>query len=450
MVGAAVGDAVEAVGVRRRLQQGRHRPALCGQLVREPAGAHLVDQLERPALPVVAKPHGAIDRLDIVGDLRHQAGGVSERARHHLPGVGPGLIRVLKKRAERAPGLLDALQPRAPGGSVRAGGEVAHLLLFRLRIGLEPVEAALALAADVAGLDHLSDERGLVVDRVEGVALGQRLLQAAAHQRHQVEAHQVDQAKHAGLGNADGAAQHGVRLLHRHPVLDRRAHRGHQPVSADAVGDEARRVVAGHHALAELAVGEVANVDHRIRPGFRSRHHLQQPHVARRVEEVGDEEVPRERLRQAVEQDAGRDGRGVGRDDRARLPNRIDLAVDGLLGVHLLDHRLDDPVGIAQEAEVVLDIAGGDALGVRLRHEGRGISLEHPRHRALGERVPVFRALWHDIEQHHVVAGIGDVGGDAAAHQPRPDDGGLLDRHQAASSKVEMPWPPPMHWVASA
>ena len=54
------------------------------------------------------------------------------------------------------------------------------------------------------------------------------------------------------------------------------------------------------------------------------RHHLQQPHVARRVEEVGDEEVPREFLRQAVEQDAGRDGRGVRRDDRARpsAPNR--------------------------------------------------------------------------------------------------------------------------------
>ena len=95
-------------------------------------------------------------------------------------------------------------------------------------------------------------------------------------------------------------------------------------------------------------------------------------------------------------------------------------------------------------------IAGGDARGVRLLHEGRGVGLEHPRDRAFGERVPVFRAVGHDVEQHHVVAGIGDVGGDAAAHQTRPDDGGLLDRHQAASSTVEMPWPPPMHWVASA
>ena len=48
------------------------------------------------------------------------------------------------------------------------------------------------------------------------------------------------------------------------------------------------------------------------------------------------------------------------------------------------------------------------------------------------------------------MAGIGDVGGDGAAHQAGADDGGLLDRHQAASSTVEMPWPPPMHWVARA
>ena len=100
--------------------------------------------------------------------------------------------------------------------------------------------------------------------------------------------------------------------------------------------------------------------------------------------------------------------------------------------------------------QVVLDIAGGDAPGVGLRHEGRRLGLEHPRDRAFGQRVPAAAIRRHDVEQHHIVAGIGDVGGDAAAHQARPDDGGLLDRHQAASSTVEMPWPPPMHWVASA
>ena len=99
---------------------------------------------------------------------------------------------------------------------------------------------------------------------------------------------------------------------------------------------------------------------------------------------------------------------------------------------------------------MVLDVAGGDALGVGLLHEGRGVGLEHAGDRAFGQRAAVAATVGHDVEQHHVEAGIGDVGGDAAAHQTRPDDGGLLDRHQAASSTVEIPWPPPMHCVASA
>ena len=450
MGGAAFCDPIEAAAVRRRLQQRRHLPALCGELLCKPVGADRVDHLERPALPGVAEAHCAIDRFDIVGNLGHQPGGVGERARHHLPGVGAGLVRMLEQRPERAARLLDALEPGAPGRPVIAGGEVAHLLLFLLGAGLQPVEAALALAADIAALDHLADERGFVVDRVEGIALRQRIPEAAPDQRHQVESDQIDQPEDAGLRHADGAAQHRVGLLHRHPALDRCTHGSDQPVGADAVGDEAGRVVAGHHTLAELAVGEVADLCHDLCPGLWPRHHLQEPHVARRVEEVGDEEVPRERIRHPAEQHGGGNGRRVGGDDCALFAHRIDLAVDGLLGVHRLDHRLDDPVRIAQEVQVVLDIAGGDALGVGFLHEGRGVRLEHPGDGALGQRVPVARAVRHDIEQHHIVPGIGDVGGDAAAHQTRPDDGGLLDRHQAASSTVEMPWPPPMHWVASA
>ena len=347
MGGAPVRHPIEAAAVRRRLQQRRHLPALCGELPGEPVGADRIDHLERPALPGVAEAHGAIDRFDIVGDLGHQPGGVGERARHHLPGVGAGLVRMLEQRLERAARLLDALEPGATGRPVLAGGEVAHLLLFLLGAGLQPVEAALALAADIAALDHLADERGFVVNRAEGIALRQRIPEAAPDQRHQVEADQIDQPEYAGLWHADGAAQHRVGLLHRHPALDRRAHGSDQPVGTDAVGDEAGRVVAGHHALAELAVGEVADFRDGLRPGLWPRHHFQEPHVARRVEEVGDEEVPRERLRHAVEQHGGGNGRRVGGDDRALFAHRIDLAIDGLLGVHRLDHRFDDPVRIA-------------------------------------------------------------------------------------------------------
>ena len=113
-------------------------------------------------------------------------------------------------------------------------------------------------------------------------------------------------------------------------------------------------------------------------------------------------------------------------------------------------YRFDDPVRVAQQVQVVLDVSRRDAFRVRPVHEGRGIGLEHPRDRALGERVPVAAVPGHDVEQNDIVAGVGDVGGDGAAHQAGADDGGLFDWHQAASRTVEIPWPPPMHWVARA
>ncbi len=76
---------------------------------------------------------------------------------------------------------------------------------------------------------------------------------------------------------------------------------------------------------------------------------------------------------------------------------------------------------------------------------------------ALGERVAVARAVRDDVEQHHREAGVGDVGGDAGAHHAGAEDADLGDARsvgaghgQTASSTVAMPWPPPMHWVATA
>ena len=54
------------------------------------------------------------------------------------------------------------------------------------------------------------------------------------------------------------------------------------------------------------------------------------------------------------------------------------------------------------------------------------------------------------VEPHDLHACIGEMGGDAGAHDPGAENGGLADLdHHAASSTRAMPWPPPMHWVAS-
>ena len=94
-----------------------------------------------------------------------------------------------------------------------------------------------------------------------------------------------------------------------------------------------------------------------------------------------------------------------------------------------------------------------DQLGGAVVHERRRFGLAHLRDRALGQRVAVVGAVRHDVEQHHRHAGIGDLGGDARPHHAGADDADFLDRmagHHTRSRIVAMPWPPPMHWLASA
>ena len=187
-----------------------------------------------------------------------------------------------------------------------------------------------------------------------------------------------------------------------------------------------------------------------IAPRARAGHQLEQAHIARRVEEVRDQEVAPEALRHALGQGGEADRRGVGRNDRSLAPHALDFPVERLFDLKLLDHRLDDPVDVFQQIQMVVEVAGADALGEALVHEGRGVGLQHALDRAFRERAAVAHALWRDIEQHNVGTRISGVSGDRTAHHARADDRDLGDRHHAASSTVAMPWPPPMHCVASA
>ena len=60
-------------------------------------------------------------------------------------------------------------------------------------------------------------------------------------------------------------------------------------------------------------------------------------------------------------------------------------------------------------------------------------------------------AAGHDVHQYHVEPGAGRVRGDARAHRSGADHADTRDRrHSTASSRVAMPWPPPMHCVDTA
>ena len=371
-----------------------------------------------------------IDAPDGVADRRHQLGGVGQGLAEHRPGVAAGPVGMGHQRAQAARlGGGDALGTGLDARAIGAGAEVDGLLDPRAVHLAQTVEAALALTADRALRDHLRDQGLLAAVGAQPVAGRQQPVHAGGHFRDQVDADQIEQPEHAGLGDAHRAAQHGVGLLDGQAQLDRPIDRRLQPVGADPVGDEARGILRAHHALAEAEIGEAGDRLQSLRPGRRAGDHLQQPHEARRIEEMGDQEVAPEALRLLPGEIGQRDGRGVRGDDAARPADGLQPPVERLLGRRLLDDRLDDPVDVGQGREVVLQVARGHQLGRIRGHERRRLCPEHPRDGAARERTPIAGPVRHDIEQQHRHAGIGDMRGDPAAHHPGTDHGGAPDLH---------------------
>ena len=140
---------------------------------------------------------------------------------------------------------------------ILAGLEVDRLLDPLPVRPVQAVEAALALASGVTGLDQPPDQRPLAVDLVERIVGRQRGAQARGDVRQQIDPDQIGQPEDAGLGDAERAAEHRIGLLDGHAHLERGGECRLHPVAADAIRDESGRVLAPDHALAEAAVGEV-------------------------------------------------------------------------------------------------------------------------------------------------------------------------------------------------
>ena len=158
--------------------------------------------------------------------------------------------------------------------------------------------------------------------------------------------------------------------------------------------------------------------------GLRSADVLHQLHDVGRREEVGADHLLRP---------LGGGGdlvhiqrRGVARQDRALLADRVELAEDLLLDIHLLEHRFDHDVGLGKGTVV------GDP--VDQRHALIHLLLRDPPARDRARVVladdpePLVQGLGRAFENPYRDAGVGEVHGDAAAHGAAADDGGAADR----------------------
>ena len=105
------------------------------------------------------------------------------------------------------------------------------------------------------------------------------------------------------------------------------------------------------------------------------------------------------------------------------------------LGWILLDDCFDDEVSVAQLLEVVLDVSDLDQARSVLREEGSRPRRNGPLQPRDGEAVSrgggrslgVAEVGGHDVHEEDFDAGVGEVRGDAAAHDARADDGGAAD-----------------------
>ena len=156
---------------------------------------------------------------------------------------------------------------------------------------------------------------------------------------------------------------------------------------------------------------------------------FQQPHVARRIEEVRAEPAAAEVVGEAFGDLGDGQSAGVGGDDGAGLADGVDLAQQLALEVEVFDDGFDDPVDFGELLEVVFEVADGDQAIERRLHEGGGLGLDRGFLAGGGEAVArgAVGVRRNDVEQVRGNTGVGQVRGDAGAHGARAQDGDLID-----------------------
>jgi len=114
----------------------------------------------------------------------------------------------------------------------------------------------------------------------------------------------------------------------------------------------------------------------------------------------------------------------VGRHDGIGPPDRFYLGEQFSLDLEVFGDRLDDPVTVREQLEVVFEISGRDEACLLRIEKGRGPGLPQGLQRIGDDTVPrrsivCGRALRHDIEEYYGYSGIREMGRNARTHGPR-------------------------------
>ena len=270
------------------------------------------------------------------------------------------------QRAQPSFGGIDGLERHSVDSAVFAGLEVNDLFFFFAACAVEPVETAFAFPPGGTFCNQPRKQGKISGHLHVGICLRQCKAQRRIDMRLQVQPDDVEQIEYAGLWEAAWLAHDCIRFFDGQSQAARRIDCALDPEDANAIGDEARRVLRSHDHLAEFQVGELSHGGNGLGPRLRPGHDFQQTHVARRVEEMRDAEILLHRNGHAVHQNMEWQGRCVGRHNRAIFAEWLDFPVESLLCFDLFRDRLNDPVARRQASEIILDIADFNQLQRRL------------------------------------------------------------------------------------
>mmetsp|Transcript_5505 Transcript_5505/g.13638 ORF Transcript_5505/g.13638 Transcript_5505/m.13638 type:complete len:698 (+) Transcript_5505:463-2556(+) len=380
-------------------QRGRHRLGQRGQLGHDPGRAHQVGPEDEATLDG-GKAHGHDGGHVQVGRLVHDA--LRDDAAALVDhGEKDELNDLLVAHLGRLGRVLDEARRRARLLHQRRNLGVGR----RAALGVKLVKALAALLAQPLVLVEQRDELADVH------ALGERVQEVLAHVQAHVRAHQVVQAEGAhghaklagnGLVNLEGVEPHVHQHARRHGVGEEHA------------VDREAGAVAHHHGRLLDAPRQLQRVQDGLLAGALGAHNLQQRHDVRGREEVrAQDAVLRGRLgAHQVDVNGGR----VGGQDAVGAARLLQVRKDALLERDVLDHRLNHHVG---RLEVVVREHALHARAHLLRLRCAHRALLHTRRQVgLDARQPAVQELLVDLLEQHVVAGLRQRGGDAAAHEP--------------------------------
>ena len=169
---------------------------------------------------------------------------------------------------------------------------------------------------------------------------------------------------------------------------------------------------------------------------FRRWNDFQQPHIARRIEEVCSKPRPAELIRKTLRNFRDRKPAGIGGYDGPGFPDGPDFPEQTPFDFQILDDGFNNPIHFGEFLEVVFEVAHGHEPRQRRLHKRGGLGFPRGIESGGGDLITRgrVRVRRNNIQQITRYTGIGKMRGDAGAHGSGAKNGNFADAlHNAAS-----------------